>query len=87
MLPTDEERFLREDVHLARAEENPFGAWAWRCTIKDRNANEGLLKGKTLAIKDCIAIKGVPFLLGTEMFRDYIPVSSPYINEALSDGR
>ena len=62
-------------MHLAKVEENNLGAWAWKCTIKDKNANEGLLKGKTLAIKDCIAIKGVPFLLGTEMFKDYIPVS------------
>lgn len=74
ILPPDEDRFPRENVHLAKAEENPLGAWAWRCTIKDKNVNEGILKGKTLAIKDCVAIKGVPFLLGTEMFKDYIPV-------------
>ena len=31
-------------------EENPFNAWYWRCEIK--GAPEGLLQGKTFAIKD-----------------------------------
>ncbi len=73
--PVDLERFPRKNVHFPEPSENRLGAWAWKCEIIDQNSKEdGLLVGKTLAIKDCIAIAGVPFLLGTSMFKDYTPV-------------
>lgn len=69
------DRFPRENVHFPDKEDNPLGAWAWRCTVKDKHAKSGgLLEGKTVALKDCIALAGVPFLLGTEMIRNYTPV-------------
>ena len=33
----------------------------------------GLLNGKTVNLKDNIAVKGVPCLLGTEVFTDWTP--------------
>jgi amidase len=77
--PVDLTRFPRKNVHLVAGEDNPLGAWAWKCEIQDENyksGSGGLLEGKTIAIKDCIAIKDVPFLMGTEFFQDYTPVGA-----------
>ncbi|RFU30447.1 hypothetical protein B7463_g5915, partial [Scytalidium lignicola] len=72
--PVDLERFPRENVHFPAPEDNPLGAWAWKCTVKDKRPTpSGLLEGKTVVLKDCIALAGVPFLLGTEMIKDYVP--------------
>ncbi len=44
--------------------------------MKDNQAKPGgLLEGKSVVLKDCIALAGVPLLLGTNMINDYIPVS------------
>lgn len=75
----DLERFPRENVHFPEPKDNPLGAWAWKCTVKDKSAKSGgLLEGKTIALKDCIALAGVPFLLGTDMIKDYVPVRFPH---------
>lgn len=70
----DHDRFARNNVHFPSPEDNPYGAWAWRCDIKDaRPDSASLLHGKTVALKDCIAVGGVPLLLGTSFFSDYTP--------------
>ena len=77
-VPTvDEVRFPRKNIHFPTQEDNPLGAWAWKCEVKDTQyvkGSGGLLEGKTIALKDCIALKGVPFLLGTEFFTNFTPV-------------
>lgn len=71
----DLERFPRENVKFPKPEENPLGAWAWQCEIVDKHKTDhkGLLQGKTIAIKDNIAVKDVPMLMGTEFIKDYVP--------------
>jgi amidase len=81
---TDLERFPREDVRFPSAEENPLGGWAWKCHIEDKTKQGGLLAGKTIAIKDNIAVKDVPMLLGTDFIKDYTPVSTLFTFEAPS---
>lgn len=71
---TDSERFPRQNVHLPSAQENEYGAWAWKCSIKDPGIRDGSLSGKTLAMKDNIAVKDVPMLLGTNFIQDFVPV-------------
>ncbi|UQC90152.1 amidase [Colletotrichum lupini] len=71
--PVDEERFPREEIRFPVVSENPLGAWAWRCRVEDKTKSGGLLAGKTIAIKDNIAVKGVPMLLGTNFVREYVP--------------
>ena len=76
----DEARFERKNVHFPTEDENPFGAWAWKCDISDRDAQgSSLLHGKTVALKDCIAVKDVPMLLGTDFFTDYVPTTDATI--------
>ena len=83
--PVDLERYERREIHFPTREDNPLGAWAWKCNVLDKQAKPGgLLEGKTVALKDCVAVAGVPFLLGTNMIKDYVPVSIVYSDEVHS---
>ncbi|KAH6629195.1 amidase signature domain-containing protein [Boeremia exigua] len=73
-IPTvDEERFPRRSVHFPSREENSHGAWAWKCDIVDQQENDGKLKNMTFALKDNVAVKNVPMLLGTNFVKGYVP--------------
>lgn len=54
-----------------RAEDNPLAAWAWQCEVK--GAKSGPLAGKTIALKDNIALAGVPMANGTNVLEGYVP--------------
>ncbi|KAK7937703.1 amidase signature enzyme [Apiospora aurea] len=72
----DETRFPRKDVHRPEGQDHAGNAWAWRCDVRDTSPTTkgtGLLAGKTLILKDNIALKGVPCLLGTDIFQDWTP--------------
>lgn len=69
----DHDRFLREDIHFSEPSENSHGAWAWKCSIADKQAKGGKLSGKAFALKDNIAVKDVPMLLGTNFIKGYVP--------------
>ncbi|HEY9294414.1 MAG TPA: hypothetical protein VIP98_24290, partial [Microlunatus sp.] len=43
-------------------EEDPYGAWMWKCSIP--GAESGLLAGKTVGYKDHIAVAGLPLTFG-----------------------
>ena len=44
---------------------------AWRCDIQ--GAGTGKLAGKTVAIKDSIAVAGVPMSNGSKLLQGYVP--------------
>jgi amidase len=71
---TDLDRFPRENIRFPNASENTHGAWAWKCDIQEAQG-EGILKGKSVVMKDNIAVKDVPMLMGTSFVKDYTPVS------------
>lgn len=76
----DLERFPRENIHYPAKEDNKLNAWAFKCDIKDlKYKGNGLLDGSKIAVKDCIAIAGVPMLLGTNFIKDYIPTTDATI--------
>ncbi|THY23334.1 putative amidase, partial [Aureobasidium pullulans] len=71
--PTDLERFPRNNVHRPSPDENILGhAWAHTFSIRDRNPTGGLT-GKTVCLKDCICVAGVPQLLGTDIIDPWTP--------------
>jgi len=51
--------------------ENPLGAWYWMCDIK--GASDGLLKGKTVAIKDNVCVANVPLMCGSRLLEGFVP--------------
>ncbi|MFP6639421.1 MAG: amidase [Myxococcota bacterium] len=50
---------------------NPNGAWVCRTSVREHG--EGRLKGRTVALKDNIALAGVPMLGGTTFLEGYVP--------------
>lgn len=74
---TDLERFPRENVHFPEKKDNEYGAWAWKVRIEDQKKEEkGILKGRTVVVKDNIAIANVPMLMGTDFVKNYTPVQT-----------
>lgn len=69
--PKPEVRYPRLIGRRPRSEENRYGAWAWLCRIK--GSEEGILAGKKLAIKDNVAVAGVPMLNGSALLEGFIP--------------
>ncbi|KAF9007907.1 amidase signature enzyme [Cyathus striatus] len=70
-LKPDFTRFPRETVSFPRTgtSENALGGWACKVIIQDKqqdSARKGLLYGKSIVMKDCIAVAGVPCTLGSD---------------------
>jgi amidase len=59
------------ESHMPAEGENPHGAWVCRTAIRERS--EGRLSGRTLALKDNIALAGVPMSGGTPFLEGYVP--------------
>ncbi|ORX90686.1 putative amidase [Clohesyomyces aquaticus] len=74
-LPTnpDIDSSPRDNIHLPEMADNPLGGWAYPRTCPYSHPASDLLKGKTVCLKDNIAMAGVPCLLGTSTFTDWIP--------------
>ena len=66
-------------------EENKFGAWYIKTTIK--GASKGKLAGKTVAIKDNVCVAGVPMMNGASTLEGYIPnVDATVVTRLLDAG-
>lgn len=69
----DLKRYPRENIRLPSDDEQEFGhAWAHKFLIKG-NKNGGSLVGKTVCLKDCIAVAGVPQFYGSDAFPAWSP--------------
>lgn len=64
-------QYPRMPGHRPDPDANPLGAWAWKCSIKGKPA--GPLAGKRIALKDTVAVAGVPLLNGTAVMEGYVP--------------
>ena len=51
--------------------DDPLGAWAVRTTIEGRGG--GPLAGRTVAVKDNVAVAGVPMVNGTRVLEGFVP--------------
>lgn len=61
-------------MHFPERSDNPLNAWAWRCECTSTKPSSNLLQGKTVCLKDNIALAQVPCLLGTESFTGWTPI-------------
>jgi amidase len=65
-VPADQEKYPREQLRRPCEEEQDFGnAWAHKFLIRG-NPDGKLLRGKTVCLKDNIAVAGVPQFFGTD---------------------
>src|SRR5919112_6883798 len=73
--PKRQPRYPRDGGAAPRPEENSLGAWAWRVRIE--GAGGGPLAGRTVAIKDNVAVAGVPMRNGTGLLDAMCPTRTP----------
>ncbi|GAW23838.1 hypothetical protein ANO14919_134150 [Xylariales sp. No.14919] len=66
----DLEKYPRKDIHIPQDTE--FGAWATKVTAKCTAPKSNLLEGRTVALKDNIALAGVRCTNGTAMV-EWVP--------------
>jgi amidase len=69
--PLPEVRYPRTPGREPTPEENPLGGWRVRTEIA--GADDGLLAGRTVAIKDNVMVAGVPMENGTPFLTGYLP--------------
>eukprot|EP00057_Strongylocentrotus_purpuratus_P020088 XP_011674562.1 PREDICTED: uncharacterized protein LOC105443268 [Strongylocentrotus purpuratus] len=64
-------KYPRTPGYRPTREENPHNAWYYKCRIT--GADGGTLSGKRIAIKDSIAVAGIPMMIGFSGFEGYVP--------------
>ncbi len=64
-------RYPRDAGYRPSEAENPFNGWYWKTEI--RGAESGPLAGERLAIKDNIAVGGVPMSSGSRSLEGFVP--------------
>ncbi|KAF5980178.1 hypothetical protein FBULB1_5306 [Fusarium bulbicola] len=70
----DIERFPRQNIHLPEEHEQSYGhAWAHRFIIEGDKSSRSALAGKSVCLKDCIAVAGVPQFFGSDAFPAWTP--------------
>ncbi|KAI0696921.1 amidase signature domain-containing protein [Cytidiella melzeri] len=69
--PAELDKYPRMNVVRPLPEDNSYNAWATKATVP--GADEGVLLGKTVVLKDNICLAGVPCEFGTKVFSDWIP--------------
>ncbi|OQE40229.1 hypothetical protein PENCOP_c006G05363 [Penicillium coprophilum] len=71
----DQTKYPRQNVRRPSSEEQAFGqAWAHRFLIQG-NPEGGLLVGKSVSLKDVIAVAGIPQLLGSDIIPSWTPTT------------
>jgi amidase len=85
-LPEPERRPVPERAsHSPLAGENVLGAWVTRTSVCEQT--EGRLAGRTLALKDNIALAGVPMAGGTDFLEGYVPEEdATVVSRVLAEG-
>ncbi|CAD5119079.1 DgyrCDS7724 [Dimorphilus gyrociliatus] len=78
-------KYPRTGAYRPSAEENDHNAWYVKCDIK--GAKGGPLEGKTIAVKDNIAVAGLPMMNGARMLEGYVPeYDATVVNRVLDAG-
>ncbi|KAK3603257.1 hypothetical protein CHS0354_007588 [Potamilus streckersoni] len=66
-------KYPRTPGYRPSPDENTLNGWYWKCDIK--GADSGKLSGKTIGIKDNVAVAGVPMMNGSKLQFDATVVS------------
>jgi len=78
-------KYARTGGYRPLTPENTLNAWYQRCSIK--GAQEGLLAGKRVAIKDNICVAGVAMMNGSAAFEGFVPdVDATVVTRILDAG-
>ncbi len=66
-----EVKYPRSDFSFPEPKDNPFNAWYVKSRIQ--GAQDGILKGKNVALKDNICLSNLPMMNGASTLQGYIP--------------
>lgn len=80
---TPEVRYPRTPGRAPSRAENPYGAWARLVTVE--GSGQGKLKGRTVALKDNVALAGVPMTNGAATLEGFVPVADATIVTRMLD--
>lgn len=69
--PTLPVKYPRDAGWAPSDSDNPFNAWAWRCSVK--GAESGKLKGRKIVLKDNICLAGIPLRNGSAVLDGFSP--------------
>jgi amidase len=75
--------FRRGPAHRPRGDENRYGAWYVKTSIKGNPA--GKLAGRRIALKDNVCLAGVPMMIGADILEGYVPDVDATIVERILD--
>jgi len=77
--------YPRTPGYFPEGEENKYGAWYVKTTIKGKP--EGKLAGKTVVLKDNVCVAGVPMMNGASTLEGYVPdVDATVVTRLLDAG-
>ncbi len=75
----------QRDSRRPLANDNALGAWVVRTAVRERDS--GRLAGRTLALKDNIALAGVPMAGGTDFLEGFVPEEdATVVRRVLAEG-
>ena len=78
--------YPRSGIHRPEGDATEKGGWAWKAHVVSTKPTSDLLKGKTVALKDNIALAGVKCTNGTEAV-DWVPeVDATLVTRVLDAG-
>ncbi|PPU39796.1 amidase [Xanthomonas arboricola] len=78
-----EVRYPRAAGHRPAAADNPYNAWYYRTEIK--GAAEGPLAGRSVVLKDNVAVAGVPMMNGAASLEGFVPAFDATVVTRLLD--
>ncbi|WP_047460035.1 amidase [Rhizobium rhizogenes] len=81
--PLPPAKYPRTPGYKPGLEENKYGAWAYKSEVK--GASEGKLKGRTVALKDNVALAGVPMMNGSTTLEGFVPAADATIVTRMLD--
>ena len=70
-LPLATQRYPRAGGSRPSGEDNRYGAWAWKASVT--GAARGPLQGTKVAIKDNVAVAGMPLRNGSPLLDGFVP--------------
>ena len=80
-----EPRYPRLPGRIPSVEENPFGGFAR--VVEIPGATQGPLAGRTIVVKDCICVAGVPLMNGSAALEGYTPeIDATVVSRVLDAG-
>ena len=80
-----EHRYPRTTGYRPDAAENPYNGWYYKTDIQ--GADQGLLNGHQVAVKDAICVAGVPMMAGSRVLQGFVPnIDATVITRLLDAG-